>query len=41
MYVAGWSTARRPPSGQSGGPGSVRPHGMEGEQDGGDEAADG
>jgi hypothetical protein len=41
MYVAGWSTASRWPSGLSGGCGSVRPHGREGEQDGGDEAADG
>ena len=41
MYVAGWSTARRRPSGPAGGCGSVRPQGTEGEQDGGYEAADG
>jgi hypothetical protein len=38
MYVARWSIARRRLSGDSG---SVRPQGREGEQDGGDEAADG
>ena len=41
MYVAGWSTARHRPSAWSGGCGSVRPQGREGEQNGGDEAADG
>jgi hypothetical protein len=41
MYVAGWSTMRRSPSAYSGGCASVPTQGMEGEQDGGDEAADG
>jgi len=41
MNVAGWSTARRHPPGKSGLGGSVRPQRREGEQDGGDEAADG
>lgn len=44
MYVAGWSTARLRPPGESrrlrfGA--ATGPQGMEGEQDGGDEAADG
>jgi hypothetical protein len=41
MYVARWSTARRTLCGPSGGSGSVRLQSREGEQDGGDEAADG
>jgi hypothetical protein len=40
MNVAGWSTTRRRPAAVSRGD-SVRPQGREGEQDGGDEAADG
>jgi hypothetical protein len=42
MYVAGWSTARQRAAGfRSGGSSSARPKRREGEQDGGDEAADG
>jgi len=40
MNVAGWSTARHRSVAFADDCGSVRPQGTEGEQDGGDEAAD-